>query len=174
MGEYRVLMVPITVTTAKLKPLFPQGSLRLNAEKVLRSLQREVLKRLRGKILQETFSDRARRALARGMKVQIGKNSIKVIATHPAFIPLLQGQRKGQMTWLTKARVPIPIVTDSGKLIFRSATAKSMKDGKWLHPGRDPTTVIEKAKKEAREVIKQRIADDLRKQLRRTLREASR
>ena len=160
-------MVPIKITSAKLKPLLPADSLNVNSEKVLRSLQREVLKRLRGKILQEAFSVRAKRALSQGVKVKIGKKSITIQAIHPAFIPLLQGQRQGQMTWLTKARAPIPIVLDDGTLIFRSATAKSMKNGSWLHPGRNPTTVIEKATKEAREVVKARMVDELRKQLRR-------
>jgi hypothetical protein len=166
-------MVPIRVTSAKLKPLIPSG-LKFDSEKVLKSLQREVLKQIKGKILQETFSARAKRALSEGMKVTVGQNSITVMATHPAFIPLLQGQRKGQMTWLTKAQAPIPIVTDDGELIFRSATPKSMQDGKWVHPGRQPTTVIERAKKAAREVVKKRLGTELRKQLRASLREAAR
>jgi hypothetical protein len=78
------------------------------------------------------------------------------------------------MTWLTKAQAPIPIVTDDGELIFRSATPKSMQDGKWVHPGRQPTTVIERAKKAAREVVKKRLGTELRKQLRASLREAAR
>lgn len=165
-------MIPTYVTSAKLKPLIPRGLERFDADKVLRSLEREVLKNLRGKILQETFSARAKRALTRGMKVIYGPKSITVVATHPAFIPLLEGQRKGQMTWLLKARAPIPIVTDEGKLIFRSATAKTMRDGKWIHPGRQPTTVIERAKEEARKTIKKRMAKELKKQMRQSLRSA--
>lgn len=162
------------VTSAKLKPLIPRGLNRFSPDRVLRSLEREILKNLRGKILQEAFSPRAKRALTRGVKVIYGPKSITVIATHPAFKPLLQGQRTGQMTWLTKARGPIPIVTDEGKLIFRSATAKSMKDGKWIHPGHEPTTVIERAKEEARKTIKARMAKELRKQMRESLRSAAR
>lgn len=168
-------MKGIYVTHVKLKPLLPGGSLRrVNPTKVLRSLQREVLKQIRGKILQETFSERAKRALSQGMKVKLGAKSITVLATHPAFYPLLMGMKSRQMTWLTKARRPIPIVTDSGELIFRSATAKSMKDGKWIHPGHKPSTVIEKARVEARKVIKQRVAQDLRRQLRQALQGAAR
>ena len=166
-------MVPIRVTSAKLKPLIPRG-LKFDSEKVLKSLGRQILKEIRGKLLQETFSSRAKRALSEGMKVKLGPNSITVMATHPAFIPLLQGQRQGQMTWLTKARAPIPIVTDDGELIFRSATPKSMQDGKWVHPGRQPTTVIERARKAAREAVKNRLGTELRKQLRASLREAAR
>lgn len=164
-------MIPINyVTSAKLKPLIPTGLKRFSPERVLRSLEREVLKNLRGKILQETFSPRAKRALTRGVKIVYGPKSITVIATHSAFFPLLEGQRKGQMAWLQKARAPIPIVTDEGKLIFRSATAKSMKDGKWIHPGHEPTTVIERAKKEARKTIKARMVKELQRQIRESLR----
>jgi len=163
-------MITFSVAQVNLKPLLPQGRLRLNPERVLKSLQREILKQLRSKILQQTFSARAKRALTQGVKAQVGKSSITVIATHPAFIPLLEGQRKGQMTWLRQARAPIPIVTDTGELIFRSATAKSMKDGKWIHPGRAPTTVIEKARAEARKIIKQRISKEFQKQLQSSLR----
>jgi hypothetical protein len=159
----------VSITHIKLKPLL-QGSLTLNPERVLKSLQREVLRSFRGKLLQEAFSDRAKRALSQGIRVKVGAKSVTVIATHPAFFPLLEGQKPGQMTWLTKARRPIPIVTDNGELIFRSATAKSMSNGKWVHPGHDPTTVLEKAKDEAREVIKKRVSAEFRKQLRASLR----
>ena len=159
-------MIKIAVTHVKLKPLLPAGDLRLNPDRVLRSLQREVLKRIRSKILQEAFSDRAKRALTRGISVKLGPRSITVVAHHPAFFPLLMGQKSGQMKWLQKARRPIPIVLDSGELIFRSATAKSMKDGKWIHPGHSPTTVLERAKAEARKVVKERVSAELRKQLR--------
>lgn len=164
----------IKVTHVKLKPLLPGGKLKIRPDRVLKSLQREVLKQVRSKILQETFSDRAKQALSRGMKVKLGAKSITVVATHPAFLPLLMGMRSRQMTWLTKARRPIPIVTDTGELIFRSATAKSMKDGKWIHPGHKPTTVLEKAREASRKIVKERVAQDLRRQLRRALQGASR
>jgi hypothetical protein len=163
---------PTYITSAKLKPLIPTGLTRFDPKRVLRSLEREVLKSLRGKILQEAFSPRAKRALTQGVQVTYGPKSITVVATHPAFIPLLEGQRKKQMTWLTKARAPIPIVTDDGKLIFRWATARSMRNGSWVHPGREPTTVIERAKEEARKVIKARMTKELRKQMRESLRSA--
>ena len=70
------------------------------------------------------------------------------------------------MTWLVKARAPIPIITDEGKLIFRSATPKSMADGKWVHPGREPKTFIERAKKEARKFVQENISKEILRQLR--------
>jgi hypothetical protein len=157
----------IKVARVNLGPLLsPSDWARLDPERVIRSITREILKRLRTKIRQEAFSPAAKRALSEGMKVRTGPSSITVIATHPAFRPLLEGQKKGQMRWLTKAKAPIPIVTDDGELIFRWATPRSMKNGRWIHPGRQPTTVIEKARAEAREVVRERMKTELARQVR--------
>ena len=69
------------------------------------------------------------------------------------------------MTWLVKARAPIPIITEKGELIFRSATPRSMANGKWVHPGRGPFDFIEKAKKEAKAAIKARVMAEIRKSI---------
>lgn len=157
----------VDVQRVNLRPLVPPGELeRINPQKVLRSLQQSVLKRIRNKILQGTFSARAKKALYSGVKVRVGPSSITVVATHPAFLPLLQGQRPGQMRWLLKAKRPIPIVTDEGELIFRNATPRSMENGSWYHPGRERTTILEKARAEAREVIREKVRKDLQKQVR--------
>lgn len=163
------------VTRINLKPLLSQQDLeKISPERVLRGLQQSILKRLRMNLLSAPLSGRARAALYNGMKVVVGPKSITVMATHPAFKPLLQGQRAGQMTWLTKAKAPIPIVTDDGEVIFRSATPRSMQNGSWYHPGRAPTTIIERARKEAREAIKQNVAKDLKKQFIAAMQKASR
>lgn len=158
----------LEVTRVNLKPLVnPQDLERISPERILRGLQQSVLKRLRSKILESSaLSNRAKKALYNGIKVKVGPKSITLIATHPAFKPLLQGQKPRQMSWLTKAKAPIPIVTDTGEVIFRSATPRSMENGSWYHPGREPTTIIEKARKEAREAIRTNVARDLRRQIR--------
>ena len=156
----------VHVARINVKPLLPLGELRkLTPKNVIKRLRKEILREIRMNIRQEAFSPAAKRLLLKALKIKLGPNSVTVIATHPAFKALLGGQRPGQMTWLTKARRPIPIVLDSGKIIFRSATPKSMKDGKWVHPGRQPTTVIERARKAARAVMKRRIKKELIKQL---------
>jgi hypothetical protein len=146
--------------------LTPWEMSRIKPERVMRALTREILKNIRLRVQQEPFSSEAKRALSEGMKVIRGPSSITVIATHPAFRPLLEGQRKGQMKWLTKARAPIPIVTEDGELIFRWATPRSMKNGRWVHPGHEPTTVIEKAREETREIVRDRMKKELAKQIR--------
>lgn len=157
----------IEVQRVNLKPLMPPGALdKINTKKVLRSLQQSVLKRIRNKILQSTFSDRAKKALYNGVAVKVGPNSITVVAKHPSFRPLLEGQRPGQMRWLLKAKGPIPIITEDGELIFRNATPRSMENGSWYHPGRQATTILERAREEARDVIREKIRKDLQKQVR--------
>jgi hypothetical protein len=157
----------VNVTRVNLKPLLPPGTLeRVNPQKILKLVQREVLKTLQRKITQSTLSRRAKVALKKGFEIQRRMSSIVVVAKHPAFRPLLEGRRNRQMRWLVKAQRPIPIVTDEGELIFRSATPRSMDNGSWYHPQRQPTTVLEKAREEAREVIKERLRKELRKEIR--------
>lgn len=153
-----------------LKPLIPSGAGEINPKKVLQGVQKEVLKSIRDEIQKQAFSARAKRALAAGVSTKLGPNSVRIIAKHPAFYPLLEGQKKEQMTWLTKATRPIPIILDNGEMIFRSATPRSMARGRWYHPGRQPTTVIEKARQKTRAVIKKRITKELQRQLRASMR----
>jgi hypothetical protein len=161
----------IRVTRINLRPLVPERTFAsFNAITFLKEVERELLRSIRRNIRQEAFSPAAKKRLAKGFEVKLGKSSLTVIAKDPAFRPLLEGQRQEQMRWLVKAGTPIPIVTDSGELIFRSATPKSMKNGSWYHPGRKPTTVIERAKAEVREVMRQRAKQLLQRQLRDAMR----
>lgn len=154
-----------------LKPLVStQGVGEINTRRVLQGVQREILKAIRDEIQKSAFSSRAKRALSKGIGTKISANSVKIIAKHPAFFPLLEGQKKEQMTWLVKAKRPIPIILDNGELIFRSATPRSMARGRWYHPGRQPTTIIEKARKRAREVIKRRVGKELQRKMRAAMR----
>lgn len=152
-----------------LKPLLPPGSVDVDAKKVLKSAQREILKALRTEIQGGAFSPRAKRALKKGVGTEMGENSIKIIAKHPAFFPLVEGQKREQMKWLTKAVRPIPIELDNGELIFRNATPRSMARGRWYHPGRNGTDVIAKARKAARKVLKGRLNKEFQRQLRKAM-----
>lgn len=148
----------------KLTSLYGKPLLRglgVSPENALNRVKYSVLRRLRDKLVQSTFSERAKKALAKSLMVEVGPSSLTLYSKHPAFTYLMRGQRKGQMRWLTKARAPIPIITEDGELIFRSATIKSMKDGKWIHPGRPPYDFIEKAKKEARTQIRKAIVSEV-------------
>lgn len=132
-------------------------------EKALQRVKASVLRRLRDKLFQSTFSDRAKRAFSKAITVRVGKSSLRILATHPAFAFHLKGRRNRQMRWLTKARAPIPIITEEGELIFRSATPKSMEDGKWVHPGSQALDFIDLVKKEAKAQIRSAMVAELRK-----------
>lgn len=77
------------------------------------------------------------------------------------------------MTWLTKARAPIPIILDSGQLIFRNATLASMSRGGWWHPGRHPTDYVNKAKKLTRDFMRTKIMKETEKHVILMMRQAS-
>jgi len=129
--------------------------------RALQFLKTDVLRRIRQKLLQSTFSDRAKKAFSRALSVKVGPSSLTIEAKHPAFALMLKGQRKGQMKWLRKAQAPIPIITEAGELIFRSATARSMRNKKWMHPGRPPYDFVEKAKVEAKAAIRKRLIKEI-------------
>jgi hypothetical protein len=160
---------PFIASRVYMKPLLP-GELPDEGDitNVLRRSKTDLLRRVKRELMQETFSDRAKRALAKSIKIVVKPSSLQITASHPAFGPLVRGQKSEQMRWLTKARKPIPIVTETGEVIFRSATAKSMADGKWIHPGRRPSDFVDKAKQESRAFLK----DKFRKELRRRVRAA--
>jgi len=163
-------MIALPKIRINYKPLVPKGALdKFEPKKVLKSLQRQILEEIRREIEEYAFSPRAKRALKKGLKTRIYESSLIVTATHPAFFPLLEGRKREQMTWLTKARRPIPIILDTGELIFRSATPRSMARGRWYHPRRESTHIIDKARDAARTVIKRRLVRALQKTLQDTL-----
>ncbi len=132
-------------------------------ERAMTRLRNEILYRIKKKLQASQLSERAKKAFAKTITVRLSKSSIIIEAKHPALMKLIQGQKKGQMRWLMKAQAPIPIITDAGELIFRNATPRSMSNGKWVHPGRDPRTFIDLAKQEAKAVVKERLLEELRR-----------
>lgn len=162
--------ISIKVKSTYLRPLTPPRFGDLSAGTVLRTLRSEMLRRLKKRLTQTTFSDRAKKALAKAITIEVKASSLLITARHPAWKPLVEGQRPGQMRWLTKARRPIPIVTETGRIIFRSATPKSMTDGKWMHPGRAPSNFVELARQEAREFIRDKLHREFLNQARKAMR----
>lgn len=149
------------------KPL--SGELQGDVDQVLARMKGQFLRRLKVQLQQAPFSPEAKRAFAKAMQVEVKKSSLLVTITHPAWRPLVEGQRKGPMIWLQKAQTPIPIVTETGEVIFRRATPRAMASGKWVHPGRKPSTFVEKARREAKEWAKKALPDLLRREIGRTL-----
>lgn len=148
-----------------LKPVVGEN-LRLEPDKVLRQLKRELHNRIKLKIQEANFSQRAKRAFSKAVTIRVMPRSLMIMTNHPGFVPMLRGRESRQMRWLTKAKHPIPIFTDTGELIFRWATPRSMANGKWVHPGRKPSNFIEAAKKEAREFVKEKISKEVLRHIR--------
>lgn len=156
----------VSVSQIKYAPLLPSSELRdVDPDRILRRLKANVLRHLKRNLLQTTFSKRAKESLGKSIKIEVKPRSIRVISNHPAFRYFTEGRRKRQMRWLVKAKRPIPIVTETGEVIFRTATPKSMQNGGWVHPGREPSDFVEKARRQAREVIKKSLKRDLQKQI---------
>ena len=157
-----------------MRPLVPGDLQNVDLGRVMEAGKRSLLRRLRGKLLQQTvFSPQAKAMLAKAIKVKVLQSSIQVVSDHPAFLPLIKGQRREQMQWLTKAKAPIPIVLDNGKLIFRSATPQSMANGRWWHPGRAPTDYIDKAKALTKDFMRTTMAKEIERNIRLRLAGAS-
>lgn len=167
----------------RIQPLMPDKiSTGLGVEVALRVARRDLMRRLKRKLNQTAFSARAKAAFNKALAIETKPASLAVTINHPAFEPLVRGQRKRQMKWLKKARRPIPIITETGKLIFRSANARSLTWGNgpmtgpnvgkkkgWVHPGRPPTDFVEGAKTEARSFLKEKLRKELTTAVRKAL-----
>ena len=176
-------MARFVATSVRMRPLLPDGvPVDASLEAVLRVARRDLMRRLKRKLTQTTFSAKAKAALSKALKIETKPASLVVTVNHPAFGPLVRGQRKRQMTWLKRSRRPIPIITETGKLIFRSAHARSLtwrngpmtgpnvgKKKGWMHPGREQSDFVERAKTEAREFLKEKFKKELLKQVQRSL-----
>ena len=158
-----------------MKPLSPGDLSYIDIKKVMQSGKRALLRRLRGRLLQQTaFSPAAKATLNKSIRIKVLASSLQIVSSHPAFLPLVKGQKKEQMTWLTKARAPIPIVLDSGRMIFRNATPASMERGAWWHPGRKPTDYINKAKMLTREFMRTQMMKAMEKHMKAAMTQANR
>lgn len=142
----------------------------LSMATALQQLKTSVLHHVKRKLTQETYTTEAQKTLAESISIEVKGERLLITPKAEAWKPYVGGQKAGQMTWLVKAKAPIPIVTDSGKVIFRSATPKSMKDGKWMHPGRAPFTLMERAGHEARQFLNGHLYKMFQEQLRKALR----
>lgn len=171
---------PAIVMRMRVPPLMPD---KLRTEKglavALRLARHDLMRRLKRKLSQTGFSARAKAAFQRAIKIEAKPASLAVTVNHPGFIPLARGRKRRQMLWLKKASRPIPIITETGKLIFRNAHAGSLtwthgpmtgpnvgKGKGWVHPGGSPQDFVEQAKAEARVFLKQKLKKDLANEVR--------
>jgi hypothetical protein len=170
------------VAQMRIFPLMPRNfSSQSSIDAALRVARRDLMRRLKAKLGQTAFSRRAKEAFAKALKIETKAASLVVTVNHPGFSPLVDGRRRKQMTWLKKARRPIPIITETGELIFRSAHAGSLtwtngpmtgpnvgKKRGWRHPGRDPEDFVDRAKEDAREFLRGKLTQEFMKELRKS------
>jgi len=96
---------------------------------------------------------------------QVQNGQLVISSSHPAAVYLNRGVKAYQMTHLTKARRPIPIITDQGKVVFRTATKASMAKGGWRHPGFRGKNFMERGAKRAMDKVKQQAMAQTRDQI---------
>lgn len=154
-----------TITSAQSAPL-RRVMADVDLQRALDHYGKTLLRKVRDQIKQQVFSDAAKKRLSKALQIKLYPKSLRLTSKDPLWGYLVNGRRQQQMTWLQKSPVPIPIVTESGKVIFRSATARSMRDGKWVHPGRPALNIVEQAKKEARKLAQTRLKKEIVTQLR--------
>lgn len=155
---------------ARLRPVYPGASWNVKGIDPFRQVRADMLRRMRQALTQTTFSKKAQAAFARAMTIRVTGQSLRVQVNHPGWLPLVEGQRRQQMSWLVKAKAPIPIVTETGEVIFRSATPKTMANGKWVHPGRAPVDFAGKARKAVQKFVQERFAKQVAAQVQQALR----
>jgi hypothetical protein len=105
-------------------------------------------------------------SIRKGIFYTIGKKSITF---HLTAIGVFHdsGVRQHKMKYLMKAKRPIPIKLKTGDVIFRWASAKSMKrKGSWTHPGIKPKKFAEEGIKKLKDEFRERLITESSKYIR--------
>ncbi|MEM5866646.1 MAG: hypothetical protein QXG39_01865 [Candidatus Aenigmatarchaeota archaeon] len=90
----------------------------------------------------KSFIGRLRIALSLRL-INFGGDRVIVVSDHPAFTFLDRGVRPHVMDYL-RGKV-VPIRTKEGRVIFRTVSDKSLREGKWRHKGIPAQRYIETA-----------------------------
>lgn len=110
----------------------------------LRSLGLHLQAHVREEIYTSKWSSpKAAHSVARSIHFELGTDYVILYTTKPYIEYHNDGVKKQQMTWLTKAKKPIPL-RRNGATIFRWATPASMARGSWWHPGIVPKKFVER------------------------------
>lgn len=162
-SRFKKEAVPQVVASVTYGKALVRGFEHVTVEQAFRKLSRELMVQIRKRIMQTTYSEAAKKRLAKALRADIRENSLRLRVRDPLWGYLVRDYTTGPytMAWLRKARKPIPIVTETGEVIFRNASPASMRNGKWVHPGRSALNITEKAKKEARQIVRQRLAKEV-------------
>lgn len=95
--------------------------------------------------------------LINSFSYEVKNSSVQIHSDHPAAQYLNKGVKPHQMIYLEDAKKPIPIITEEGKVIFRTPSSQTMKDGSWQHPGIKGKHFLERGIDKAKEAVKEEI-----------------
>lgn len=101
---------------------------------------------------------------------EVRGNTMVLSSTHPAAQYLNKGVKPHQMIYLEQAKRPIPVITEGGKVVFRTPSGQTMRDGSWQHPGIKGKHFLDRGVEKAREAVKEEIVDTCMEALVRALR----
>lgn len=105
-------------------------------------------------------------SIRKGIYYTLGKSSVTF---HVSGVGVFHnfGVRKHKMKYLMKAKRPIPIKLKTGEVIFRWASAKSMKKkGSWTHSGIKPKKFMESGIKKLKQEFRGKIKKEASKYFR--------
>jgi len=137
--------------------------------KLLEEVGREAIMEIQKEIRRMSFKGQPTELLNSFSFKVTGKSTLVIESDHPAAKYLNSGVKAYQMTHLTKANRPIPIVKDNGELVFRNATPKSMQEGKWQHPGFKGKHFLERGIEKARDKVKEKISGQIKDEVKKRL-----
>lgn len=146
---------------------------------MFRTAQSTVLKAIKDRLNRTKLSPRAKRSLGKSLKIDIRISGTLIIKTkHPALIHVIKGRKKAPMMWLKKTPpLVIPVITREGKMIFRTATARSFQaagggpnEGRpgWIYPGKPKNTFLALAKRDASKLLKEKFRTAMSQAIRKT------
>lgn len=135
---------------------------KVSSKQIQKGVQ-EHLQKEAPRIIKKAITDEIKRAsfrktptrLIKSFEVNVDKDRVEVTSDHPASEYLNRGVARYQMRHLTKSSSPIPIIKDTGEVIFRAASSKTMRDGKWYHPGIKGKHFLDKGIKRGKEALKE-------------------
>lgn len=100
---------------------------------------------------------------------EVSGSTMVIKSDHPAAKYLNKDVQPHQMIYLERAKRPIPIITDDGEVIYRTASSQSMADGSWQHPGIKGKHFLDRGVEKARERVKEELVKEYQDLVRKAL-----
>jgi len=142
------------------------ASLEKYKPEVLAEAGKAGLKAVRAEIRLASWK-RTPKRLIRSFSYTVGDNTVSIRTNHPAAHFMDKGVHTHQMSYLMDRTVPI--IADTGEVIFRRCTAKTLADGSWIHPGIRAKNFISRGMRKARLAMQKIFQEETIKQLRHSM-----